>query len=576
MDFGYYSKNGSVPDLSAMQNSGYVSVDLEASSADTPTAQLHGYALSTDTQSAYFTMPHNRFFEDILCNEDVTKIGHNLKFDRSVFKRYNITMDNLCDTIIAAHLLEEEKLALEALMWQYFWQSVEHKPWSLYKKSIPHSTPQELAEFFWTHSAGPLMLWMIYQRRLRAEGLWKCFWEVEMPLVPVLSDMESVGAYIDTKRLESLGEYYDGKIAILEDGLSHYAYKQAGVQGVNFNSSDQMADLFYNKLKLPKPPSWTYKGKRHPSVDKRYLEPFKGKIPIISLYLQYKAYKHLKSTYVTGILKRLVNNRIHTNFNQIRTRTGRLSSTDPNLQNIPQRSLEGKKIRSAFVATPDDNDRVIVKVDFDQMELRDVACWADCKPLIDAFNNGEDVHMKTAANVFGGPEYRPEAKTLHYQLVYGGGIEKHRNMFFSAYPEMERWTNRMYRQFEIFGYARTRHGRKRNLGDFEKMVGELAAHAKREGISTVVQGSCSEVMKIGMRKVWNEIKDSDIYMTLQVHDELQFDTPRKRLPELVDVLDRNLVYRELQVPLTISVSVGNNWAETINYEEYVQIGARRN
>jgi len=347
------------------------------------------------------------------------------------------------------------------------------------------------------------------------------------------------------------------------------------MKGLNFNSPDQMADLFYNKFKLPKPPSWTYRGKKHPSVDKKYLEPFRGKIPIISLYLQYKAYKHLKNTYVTGILKRLVDNRIHTNFNQIRTRTGRLSSTDPNLQNVPQRSLEGKKIRSAFVATPDGNDRIILKVDFDQMELRDVACWANCDPLIKSFINNEDVHLATAVRVFKDPKYRPEAKTLHYQLVYGGGDEKHRSMFFNAYPEMKIWTDKMYHQFEALGYARTMFGRKRSLGNIEAMSMEEAAHAKREGISTVVQGSCAEIMKLGMRKVWEEVKDSDIYMLLQVHDELLFDLPRRRLPDLVDILNRNLVYRGLQVPLTISISVGDNWEDTIKYDEYVKTAAHK-
>jgi len=573
MDFGYKSLNGACPNLDELMHSDTLSIDVETSGTHIAADKLYGYSLSHNDQSAYFTLIHNGFFDSLVADESKVKLGHNLKFERSILKKCNVTIDNLCDTYIAAHLLQEEKLSLEALLIKYEHDLLDqrlwhYRPWTEYKKPIPYSTPQELANFFSPHAIGPLVLWNRFQRNLRAERLWDCFWNVEMPLVPVLSDIESNGAYIDTEELKSLGAYYDEKIAVLEDALCHFAYKGAGIKSINFNSADQIADLFYNKLKVPKPPPWTYRNKKRPSVDKRFLEPFVGKLPIVGLYLKYKAYRHLKDTYVTGILKRLVNGRIHTNFNQTRTRTGRLSSTDPNLQNIPMRSLEGKKIRRAFAATPEDGDRVILKVDFDQMELRDVACWADCGPLIDAFNNNEDVHLKTAVEVFGSPEYRPQAKTLHYQLVYGGGVEEHVQMFFDKYPEIRTWIERMHKQFEILGYVRTMCGRKRNLGNFERMGAEEIAHAKREGISTIVQGSCSEVMKLGMHKVWQEVRNSDILMILQVHDELEFDLPRKRVPDLVDILDRNLVYRELQVPLTISVSVGDNWGETVKYERY--------
>ena len=563
LDFGYASFDQSQPDLEQLMTANPISVDIESSGISIISDVPYGYSLTNNVNSAYFVWMHNGFFADLLTNEDTLKIAHNAKFERSMLKRSNIIANNWCDTIIAAHLIEEKELSLEYLLLGR--TNFMHKTYSQYPYPIPMSSLNELVLFFGTHAVGPMILWNEYQRSLRAEGLWNCFWNIEMPIVPVLSDMELTGAYIDKSALASLGEYYDDKISIIQDGLAHYAYKSANVKNINFNSPDQIADLFYNKLKIPKPPPWTYRDKKRPSVDKKYLELYKGKLPIISLYLKFKSYKHMKSTYVNGIIKRLVDSRIHTNFNQTRARTGRLSSSDPNLQNIPIVWAEGKKIRTAFSATPDGNDRVILKADFDQMELRDLACWSGCDPLIEAFNAGRDVHGETAIRVFNDIARRPEAKTLHYQLAYGGGSKEHKEMFFTSYPQVKKWIDTAYNDFEIFGYARTRGGRKRNLGNFEVMAGEEAAHAKREGVSTKIQGSCAEVMKVGMRKVWEEIRDSDIYMILQVHDELVFDLPRKRVPDLVDILQRNLTYNELQIPLTVSISVGDNWGETKAY-----------
>jgi len=225
------------------------------------------------------------------------------------------------------------------------------------------------------------------------------------------------------------------------------------------------------------------------------------------------------------------------------------------------RSVEGKKIRKGFIAP---EGKKIVKVDMDQVELRKMACLSDCKALLDAFRAGRDIHKETAVRAYGDPDRRFDGKTLNFKLVYGGGTPEEQKTLFEIYPEVKAWTNSMYSEFKVLGYARTHYGRRRHLGNFDRMSAKEAAHACREGISTMDQGSCSEYLKIGMRKIWNEIHDSDIKMLLQVHDELVFECPNKDIPDLVDIIKRDLTYNELQVPLTASVSIGSNWADTVD------------
>jgi DNA polymerase-1 len=225
------------------------------------------------------------------------------------------------------------------------------------------------------------------------------------------------------------------------------------------------------------------------------------------------------------------------------------------------RAAEGKKIRRAFIVP---EGKKIVKGDMDQVELRKMACLSNCKAMLDAFKAGRDIHAETARRAYGNASDRFPGKTLNFKLVYGGGTPEEQKILFEIYPEVKAWTDSMSHEFEVLGYARTHHGRKRHLGNFERMSRKEIAHACREGISTMDQGSCAEYLKIGMRKVWNEIHDSDVKMLLQVHDELVFECPNKDVPELVDSLRRNLTYTELQIPLTVTVSVGSNWADTVD------------
>ena len=411
LDFGYISLLDSEPDINGLLASPVLAFDIESTGVSTAIDKPLGFSLANKETDAYYVNMTNRFFTDLLANDNTLKIAHNAKFDRSMFKKAGIEVNNLCDPMIAAHLLEEDRLSLKVLLKRCVRNfDFVIRQYPEYTKHIEHSTLDELVNHFGTHATGALILWNRLQRELRANNLWRVFWDIEMPLVPVLSDMELNGALIDADILEELGVYYDGKIELLEEGLTHFA----GKKGINFNSSDQVADLFYETFNIPKPPSYTYKDKKRPSVDKKYLEPHKGKFPILNLYLKYKAYRHLKDTYVSGILKRLHNGRVHTNFNQTRTRTGRLSSTDPNLQNIPERTDEGRKIRRAFVAP---TGKVIMIADQIQVELKKMACLSNCKALLDAFKEGRDIHTETAIRVLKDANKRREGKTKNFQLL---------------------------------------------------------------------------------------------------------------------------------------------------------------
>ncbi len=603
LDFGYVSLDGSEPDLASFADASTLAFDIESSGVNTARDVPYGFSMASNEKSAIYTLLQNRFFTDLLADNGILKAGHNVKYDLSMLRKHGLAVNNVCCTMVAAHLLEENRLSLEELLQRWIGgYDLELKTYSMYDKPIPHSTVQEMANHFGAHSTGTLILWNKLQRELRANGLWRVYWDVEMPVLPVLSQMELNGSYIDVPYLKGLGAHYDHHIAILSEALNDIA----GTKSVNFNSADQAARVLYKDFGLPLPPGnphlheeyknlknpigtipqetsasgkpmnsayaekkgrkeyWGAQGR--PSVGKKYIEQYKKDFSIAGVYIQYKHYRHLKDTYITGIHERLVDGRIHTNFNQTRTITGRLSSSDPNLQNIPMRDAEGKRIRKAFSAPP---GKKIIKGDMEQVELKKMGCLADCKAMLDAFRNGIDIHKVTAIRAYGSEEDRPRGKTMNFKLVYGGGTAEDQKILFEAYPEVKTWMGKVVENFELFGYARTHHGRKRTLGDFSKMNRQQAARAAREGLSLMDQGSCSEYIKIAMAKFAKHIEGSDVKMLLQVHDELVLECPDRDVKEVAHLLQEDMRYDGLQIPLTAAVSIGNTWGDTVDQEEFV-------
>jgi len=547
-DYAYLSLDGSLEDRQRLGESPILAFDVEGSGTNMGKDVPYGFSLACEPTGAYYADINSTYFRQLLSDPNRLYIAHNAKYDRSMMKKAGVMVDNLCDTMIAAHLLWEQKLSLKDLASKHIKMDV--KAFDDVKRDFAQMSLQEMAEYSGPHAIAALRLWGALELKLKTFELLDIFWKIEMPLIPVLSDMELNGVMVDGDRLRSLGEQFDEKIALRIKALDILSQHP----GMKHNSPNQVRDLLFNEFKLSSGPRTGKKKK--PSVNAEYLVTIKDKHPYIPYYLRFKEYKKLKSTYVDGLLGKIVNGRIHCSFNQAGTETGRLSCSNPNLQNIPMRSEEGKRIRTAFVAPP---GHMLVKADYNQLELRVMAHCSKCVPMIKAFLNGEDVHEQTAIRVFGGKKRRDDAKTLNFQIIYGGGDAKERQKFFAAYPEIKRWTDITTKQAREAGYVQTLGGRIRLIPEWEFLYS--LQRGDKKAISHIIQGSAAEAVKIGMRRAWEALKDSRAKMILQVHDELVFEVPEKEVPDVVKVLEKTLTYGELLIPLTVSISTGKNWGQ---------------
>jgi DNA polymerase-1 len=570
VDFAFTGRDGSVANLGALFSAPALAFDVESSGVHTHSDVPLGFSVTDGPNHAYYANIENQYFRELMNNPDTLYIGHNIKYDRSKMKQAGVTINNVCDTMIAAHLREDRPLSLDELIRDKTGRSIQ--TFNEYRKPIVASTPQELVEHFGPHARATWILWHGYEddthswpgyeKELRRNIVWDTFWDLEMPLVPVLSDMEMNGVQIDAAYLAELGRYFDEKISILDEACQYWA----GTTSVNFNSADQVADVLYNKLKIKPPWRKTSGGRGKPpryTVEGKYLETIKHTHPILPYYLLYKQFQKLKGTYVEGMLEKLVDDRIYCSFNQTGTVTSRLSSSGPNLQNIPQRREEGRKIRRAFIAPP---DYWLVKADADQLELKVGAHCSQDPFMLDAFRRGRDIHMETAMRRWGDPKRRPEGKTANFQNQYGGGTPEQKEAFFTAYPRMKKWQDKTKALARETGYVRTLFKRKRTIPEIFSDSRKMREHGEREAISTIIQGSSAEVVKVGMRRIWEDIRDTDIRMVLQVHDELVFEVPDNMLNDFMPHLKQRLQYNELSLPITYSISYGRNWEQMEKYD----------
>jgi len=474
-----------------------------------------------------------------------------------MLKKAGVVADNWCDPMIAAHLLEDVSLSLQILVGMYLHEDI--VAFGQLKKPLECMAIQELADYSCPHSEAVLALWYNLYNRLKRLKLLNVFFNIEMPLVPVLSDMELNGVAVNVDTLDLLGEEFDDKIATLSKGLDHWS----GRPGMNHNSPMQVADLLYEKLELPVGRA-TKTGDR-PSVDKRYLATIKNKHSYIPMYLFFKELKTLKNSYVDSLERQIVDGRIYGSFNQTRTRTGRLSSSEPNLQKIPARTAIGKRIRTAFVAPP---EHKLLKVDYKLIELVMMAHQSQDPALLAAFRAGRDPHEETAIRAFRDAKRRPEGKTLNFKLIYGGGTAAEQRLLFEIYPVVREWTNRMALVLRENLYARTLGGRIRTIDELGMYnSAKVIAHGVREGISTMIQGSSAEEVKKGMVRAYKQLKGSDAKPVLQVHDEIVYEVPEKIINDVLDVVWKAYPTNELSVPLKVDVEIGDNWGEMVKIKE---------
>lgn len=541
------------PDLEGLMEAPRLAFDVEGTGTNIHSSVPLGLSLAYCQFNGYYSPIEIHFFKNLLAMNKLY-IAHNASYDRSMIKKAGVVVDNVADTMIAAHLLEMQMLSLKDLTGHGV------KSFSELKNGFAGMSILEMGDYSCPHSIAAFDLWVRFEKRLKELDLLNLFWTIEMPLVPVISDMESNGIMINSRVLSELGGAFDEKISILKDALDYWS----STSSVNFNSPEQVAVVFFDKLGLP-PHPWQRTAKGRSTVLAKYLEQIKDKHPILPVYLAYKQLMTLKNSYVKSLgASTHPDGRVYGKFNQTGTRTGRLSSSDPNLQKIPIRTELGRRIRTTFVAP---EGKKLLKGDYDILELKMLAIASKNPYLLDAFRQGRDIHTETAIRAYSDAKRRGNAKTLNYQIVYGGGGAATRNMFFVAYPGVDKWISSIHREAQDSGYIRTLNGRIRTIHEYDYEPGGFIpfdsriAHGDREALSTLIQGTSAEEVKVGMRNLWEKTRDTEVKMLLQVHDELLLEVPEDIVMDVAKIMKEQMTIRKYEIPLTVSISVGDNWGQ---------------
>jgi DNA polymerase-1 len=562
--------------------------DTETTGLDPLTAELLGVSFSWTPGEAYFIISSPArlaALKPILENPKIKKYGHNLKFDWRVLKAQGIAVNGLSfDTMIASYLLNpgHRQHDLDSLVFTELGFE------KISKKNLAAGQPEQLTLDFKAIDLNKLSLYAcedadftnrlvkILGKRLKVDQLEELFDRIEMPLISVLGEMENNGIKVDPEILNNL----KGEIGLKLAGLEKEIYKSAGTK-FNINSTKQLKEILFTKLEIPT--DNLRKTKTGFSTAEDELIKMHGLHPIIPLLQDYRELNKLQTTYLNA-LPVLINpktGRIHTSFNQTITATGRLSSTEPNLQNIPTRTSEGQKIRGAFIAS---SDCQLVGFDYSQIELRLAAHLANDPKMIAAFKNREDIHTATAAEINNvAPDQvtknmRREAKAINFGILYGQGphglsqsadipyyqANEFIRKYWLAYPQIKKMVNRFIKEAEEKGYAITLFGRRRPLPEINSTIPAVKKSAQRMAINTPVQGTAADLIKLAMIEIAQLIQghEAEIRMLLQVHDELIFEIKRDKIktysPKIKEIMEEVL---KLKVPIIVEANQGDNWGE---------------
>ncbi len=529
-------------------------------------AELCGATRQSTTPHSSLLTPHSSLLtpNSAFLAPDIVKVGYNIKPVLTTLRKQGITPKGpLFDVMIAHYLIEpEQPHTLEYLADVY-----------LHKNYSPMGN-------LWNPNEGDdiiMELYQVLQPMLKENGLEKLFYEIEMPLVSVLSIMEENGVKIDSQNLHNISEEFGQHIHQLEQSI----YDMAGVQ-FNIASPRQLGEVLFEKLQLDAKAKKTKTGQY--ATGEEILQKLAGKHPIINAILDYRSYTKLKSTYLDA-LPALINPQdglIHTSFNQAVTATGRLSSNNPNLQNIPVRTANGREIRRAFV--PRSPEYTLMAADYSQIELRIIAHLSGDPAMVADFNLGHDIHAATAAKVFHVPldqvtkEQRSRAKAVNFGIIYGmsafGLAERMEisrseaadiiNKYFEEYAGIKEYMNRSIALAREHGYAETILGRRRYLRDINSANSVVRGFAERNAINAPIQGSSADMIKIAMIGIHQEMERLKMQskMILQVHDELVFDAHLDELDTLKAIVNEKMVNAlPLSVPVVVEMNTGANWLE---------------
>ncbi len=566
-----------------------VAIDTETDSLEVVSANLIGLTLCGVEGLSYYipavVLKQSKKAAAFLSGTQVKKIGHNLKFDAIVLANFGMPLHpQVFDTMIASYLLNPgnrqhnlETLAFNELGYQM--QPIEELIGKGKKQISMAEVPVDKVSWYACEDSDmTLRLKHIFEPLITREKLDKIFYEIEMPLVEVLANLECNGILLDQKMLNKLSGTAEVEINELEQQI----YKLTG-QEFNINSPKQLKEVLFEKMGLV--PVDNKKTKTGISTAAGELEKMLGQHPVIEKLLSYRELAKLQSTYLLA-LPELVNEktgRLHTSFNQTVAATGRLSSSDPNLQNIPVRGEGlGSEIRKAFVAA---KGFELLSLDYSQIELRIVAHVAQDQAMMDVFKKGEDIHSRTASQIFGVPEdkvtadMRRDAKTINFGILYGisgfGLSERIRDMsrgeaqdyikkYFAAYPQVEAYIEQVKLQVHEEGFVRNQLGRIRKFPEIKSSQFFIRAAAERAAINFPIQSLAADVIKVAMNNIFTEIKDKpeEIKMLLQVHDELVFEVKEGKVEQWAKKL--KVMMEEaisLSVPINAEAKAGKNWGE---------------
>ena len=569
-----------------------LALDTETTGTDPMDAELVGMSFSiTENQAFYVPVPAEREeaikivreFEPVFKNEKSLKVGQNIKYDMLVLQNYGIEVrGKLFDTMVAHYVLQPElRHNMDYLAEIYLHYQTIHieeliGPKGKGQKNMRDLSPQEVYLYACEDADVTLKLKNILEQELKKNDAEKLFYEIEMPLVPVLVNIESNGVRLDTEALKQSSEHFTTRLQSIEKEIYTLAEGE-----FNIASSKQVGEILFDKLKIVEKAKKTKTGQYVTSEE--VLESLRNKHDIIGKILEYRGLKKLLSTYIDA-LPQLINpktGRIHTSFNQTVTATGRLSSSNPNLQNIPIRDEDGKEIRKAFI--PDDGCSFF-SADYSQIELRIMAHLSEDKNMIDAFLSGYDIHAATAAKIYKvdikevTADMRRKAKTANFGIIYGisvFGLAERMNVdrkeakelidgYFETYPQVKSYMDKSIQVAREHGYVETIFHRKRFLPDINSRNAVVRGYAERNAINAPIQGSAADIIKVAMARIYERFKAEGLKakMILQVHDELNFSVPakEKEIVEQVVIEEMEKAYR-MHVPLKADCGWGTNWLE---------------
>jgi len=569
-----------------------VCFDTETTGLNVFAADLVGLSFCfTKGEAYYVTLPADKSeisdvlheFKAFFQSEHIEKIGQNIKFDLLMLAMYGIELKGpMFDTMIAHYLVQPElRHGMDYLAEIYLRYRTIHYDDLVGGKGknqidIRFVDLDLLCDYAAEDADITFQLKEILEKEIHENGLQNLFYEIEMPLMKVLARMEQNGVRIDSEALRLSSVVLTGEMIELEKQI----HELAGYE-FNVSSPAQVGEILFDRLKLDEKAKKTKTGQYSTSED--VLEKIRSKHPIIGKILDYRGLKKLLSTYIDA-LPQLINQstgKVHTSFNQTVTSTGRLSSTNPNLQNIPIRDAQGKEIRKAFI--PDDGC-VFLSADYSQIELRIMAHLSGDANMLDAFNSGHDIHTATAAKIFKKAldevttDMRRKAKTANFGIIYGistFGLADRLSIpraeakelidgYFATYPDVKRYMDEAIQRAKEAGYVETIFGRKRFLADINSQNSIVRGYAERNAINAPIQGSAADIIKIAMVKIQNRLDREKLHttMTMQVHDELNFNVPASEV-EIAKkiVVDEMESAIKLQVPLIADCGVGANWLE---------------